>query len=93
MIKNREDFKEEHEGGWKHNLVIQTVLNLLAGPFNNDNYRLLELEEAKNEAETYLNDIKGTTYEKRANRIIKKIKSKKTVSDIIIYLGEVILND
>ena len=94
-IDTAETLHAQHDKGekWDHDLLIHTILELLSGPLNNDNYRNLYYTDAKEEVYGYLKILEGTKYEKRSNRIIRKVNKCKSTEDILIYLGEIILSD
>lgn len=85
----------QHNKGenWDHDLLMQTILELLSGPFNDDNYRNYSPDNALEEIEGYLFELMGTSYEKKAKRILRKVKKLETIKEIILYLGEIILSD
>ncbi len=94
-IDTPETLHAQHDEGeaWTHNVLDQTILELLQGPFNDDNYRKWKVGPAIAEIESYLMAMDGTKYEKQAHRIIRKLKKMTTITEIILCLGEVILHD
>ena len=94
-IDTVETLHAQHDKGekWDYDLLIHTILDLLAGPLNDDNYRNLSPEDIREEIVDNLKHFEGTRYEKRSKRIIRKISKLSTRKDIILYLGEIILSD
>ncbi len=78
---------------WDHDLLMQTILEMMGGPFKGTAYLKLPLKESKEAVRTYLGVLLGTKYEKRVNRILRKIEKAESTKEIILYLGEVILSD
>lgn len=93
MIISAKDLEKEHEDSWDHNPVQQTILELLRGPLNNENYRKLSRDEIVKIVDEYLSVLNKTKHEKKVQRILRTIRKKTTVKDVILYLGEIILND
>ena len=94
-IDTAETLHQQHdeEDKWDTDLIIQTILEILKGPLNDGDYRNVDTDEAQGLIGDYLKVLGGTKYEKRANRINKKVAKLKSTREIILYLGEVILGD
>ena len=94
-IDTAETLHAQHDKGekWDHDLLIHAVLEMLKGPFNEDNYRKQGPDLAEIIVQDYLKVLKGTKYEKRSNRILRKVAKLEKTKDIVLYLGEVILSD
>lgn len=95
MIDTRETLEQQHDENekWDHDLLIHTVLELLKGPLNERTYRSLSVEDAREEISAGVGVIKGTSYDRRIKRLLKKIYSLETTREIILHLGEVICGD
>ena len=95
MIKNIEDLKKDHDENelWNTDILDKVILELLKDPLNNDNYKTLSAEECKVLIKDYFQVLMDTKYEKKATRCLRIINSKKSVEDIILYLGDLLIKD
>ena len=90
MIDTIETLQDQHDD-WEEDLLIHTILEMLAGPFNNDNYKNWEPNAAKKEILISLKALKGTKYEKKAQRINRHVTKLSSIKEIMLYLGDIIL--
>jgi len=93
-IDNRSTLEKQHDDGelWDNDALLCSVIDLLRGQLNDDNYRKLTLDEVKEIITTRMQSFDTTPYERRAHRIIRALNKKKEVRDIMLYLGERILD-
>ncbi len=85
----------QHDKGdkWDSDLLMHTILEMMGGPFRGIAYLKLPLEESREAVRTYLGVLAGTKYEKRVNRILRKVEKAESTKEIVLYLGEVLLSD
>lgn len=99
MIATKEQLqkklKEQHDQveSWDHDPITHTVLKILSGPLNDENYKNCETAEAKRIVEDNLNGISAVANTRSIGRIIRKVKSLSTTTEVVLYLGELLIND
>jgi len=88
-------FKEQHDlaVSWDEDPLLHTILEILGGPLNDDNYRTCKAEDAKGIINDKLSGISLFVNPKKLGRILRKVNKCETTTEIVLYMGEILLSD
>ena len=82
----KEERSEEYE--WDTNPIKKAIQDLFSKQLSESNYRGLEVDVAKEVVRERFSQIEGTKYLKKVNRILRSVDNKTSTTDIVLYLGE-----
>jgi hypothetical protein len=93
----REGLKKEREEelDWELNPIKRAIQHIFQHHLSEDQYRKVKPDEAKQIVENQLKEqgvlVESSKSYANANRLLRKIKSKRTTVDVVLELGEYLI--
>jgi hypothetical protein len=98
MMKGERELKQEldEEFEWDNNPIKRAIQKMFRSRLNEDSYRKVPIQEAKEYVETTFFTEKvytGGPSTKKANTILKKVQRASNTTEIVLILGNYLLED